>query len=181
MSNNENRKNPAEAKKPAVSLPKGMNRRPWKIVIEAEELPEERNIGEDMAVKWKKETLLPMQIWIDESKAYTRRGTENRIAFQLDTSERLDSDDVGWMDFEGNISPESQTVGDLGEDELGQLRNFVRNNRSALEQIADTDIWLYQIWPDVIKGGNPASEEEIKALDDKVAALAETNRREWKE
>jgi hypothetical protein len=84
------------------------------------------------------------------------------------------------MDFDGNINPESQTVGDLGEDELGQLRNFVRNNRSALEQLADLNIHLYQIWPDVIKGGNPASEEEIKALGDKVAALVETNRREWR-
>ena len=150
-----------------------------KIVIDTEELPEERNIGEDMAVKWKKETLLPMQIWIDESQAYTRRGAASRIAFQLDTSERLNSDYVGWMDFDGNIHPASRTLGELGEDELAQLRNFVRNNRSALEQIADTDIWLYQIWPDVIKGGNPASEDEIKALDDKVAALVEANRREW--
>ena len=171
----------SEAKTPLVSAKTSMNRRPRIIVIDTEELPEERDIGEDMAVKWKKETLLPMQIWIDESKAYTRRGHANRIAFQLDTSERLDSDYVGWMDFDGNIDPISQTVGELDEDELGQLRNFVRNNRSALEQLADTNIWLYQIWPDVIKGGNPASKEEIKALDDKVAALVEANRREWNE
>ena len=104
-----------------------------------------------------------------------------RIAFQLDTSDRPDSDYVGWMDFDGNINPKSPTVGKLAEDELAQLRNFVRNNRSALEQLADTAIWLYQIWPDVIKGGNPASEEEIKALDDKVSALVEANRREWNE
>ena len=151
-----------------------------KIVIDTEELPEERNIGEDMAVKWKKETLLPMQIWIDESQAYTRRGAASRIAFHLDTSERLNSDYVGWMDFDGNIHPASQTLGELGEDELAQLRNFVRNNRSALEQLADLNIQLYQIWPEIIKGGNPAPREGIRTLDDKVAALVEANRREWK-
>lgn len=53
----------------------------------------ERHIGEDMAVKWKKETLLPMQIW-----------------------------------------------------------------------------------PDIIKGGTPATAEEIKSLADKVAALVESNK-----
>ena len=153
----------------------------WLTMDDADAMLEERDIGEDMAVKWKKETLLPMQIWIDEAFGYKVRGRTSRIAFQLDTSDRPDSDYVGWMDFEGNINPKSQTVGKLGEDELEQLRNFVRNNRSALEQLADTAIWLYQIWPDFIKGGNPASEEEIKALEDKVAALVETNRREWNE
>ena len=135
----------------------------------------ERHIGEDMAVKWKKETLLPMQIWIDESRAYERRGPANRIAFQLDASDELKPDSVGWMDLDGNLSPESP-AGELAEGDLGRLRNFVRNNRSALEQLADTAIHLYQIWPDIIKGGTPATAEEIKSLADKVAALVESNK-----
>lgn len=150
----------------------------WMDVEFAEELLAERDIGEDMAVKWKKETLLPMQIWIDESRAYERRGPANRIAFQLDASDELKPDSMGWMDLDGNLSPESP-AGDLGEGDLDQLRNFVRNNRSALEQLADTTIHLYQIWPDIIKGGNPASADEIKALADKVVALVESNRKEW--
>ena len=135
----------------------------------------ERHIGEDMAVKWKEETHLPMQIWIDESRAYTRRGPANRIAFQLDASDELKPDSVGWMDLDGNLSPESP-AGELAEGDLGRLRNFVRNNRSALERLADTAIHLYQIWPDIIKGGTPATAEEIKSLADKVAALVESNK-----
>ena len=151
----------------------------WFTMDDAEAMLDERDIGEDMAFKCKKETLLPMQIWIDEAFGYRVRGRASRIAFLLDTSDRQDSDYVGWMDFDGNIHQENQIVGKLGEDELAQLRNFVRNNRSALEQLADMNIHLYQIWPDIIKGGKPASAEEIKALDDKVAELVEANKKEW--
>ncbi len=138
----------------------------------------ERHIGEDMAGKWKKETLLPMQIWIDESRAYERRGSANRISFQLDASDELKPDSVGWMDLDGKLSPESP-AGKLDESDLAQLRNFVRNNRSALERLADTAIHLDQIWPDIIKGGTPASADEIKLLADKVAVLVESNNKEW--
>ena len=48
----------------------------WLTMDDAEAMLEERDIGEDMAVKWKKETLLPMQIWIDEAFGYKVRGNQ---------------------------------------------------------------------------------------------------------
>ena len=53
-----------------------------------------------------------------------------------------------------------------------RLRNFVHNNRFALEQLADANVALYEIWDYIIKGGDVASDEEIEALNGKVAAFA---------
>ena len=64
---------------------------------------------------------------------------------------------------------------ELGKSDIEMLRNFVLNNQRALEHVADNDIWLDDIWPDIIKGGEPASFEEIQKLNLKVDELIELN------
>ena len=83
---------------------------------------------------------------------------------------KLHSDNVGSMDLDGVVREPGAGRGirGLSAKDVGALRNFVRNNRYALDHIADNDIWIYQIWPDMIKGGSPASEEAICALNAKV-------------
>lgn len=126
----------------------------------------------EMANKWRKETRLPMNIWLDESQTYLRGRHSKRIKFQLNTSDKLKPDFVGSMDFDGNIFPRTLEITKLRRRDLEQLRNFVHNNRHALEMLADMKVWLASIWDDMIKGGNLATEEQVQALNVKVDKAA---------
>ena len=124
----------------------------------------------EMANKSKLETLLPMNIWIDEAQQYVDGRHSKRVKFQLDTSGKLHKNNLGSMDLNGVVR-DPKTEGEIRELDAGDiraLRNFVHNNKYALEHVADMDIWLFQIWPDFIKGGELASEEEIATLNAKV-------------
>jgi hypothetical protein len=125
----------------------------------------------EMANKWQEETGLPMNIWLDESQTYLRGGHSKRLKFQLDTSDRLNPDNVGSMDLDGNIHPKNLKIHGLKSRELTKLKNFVHNNRYALDRLADMEIRLYKVWPYVIKGGELATDAQIAALNAKVDEL----------
>ena len=128
----------------------------------------------EMANKWQEETLLPMIIWIDESQTYKNGRHGKRIKFQLDTSDSLKRKLRGEMDFSGRIYLKKRTPQRairLSAEQINQLRNFVINNRVALIELADTNIRMHEIWNDIIKGGDPATPEQIQALNAKVATL----------
>ena len=150
----------------------------WKP-IDDKDNTQERKLVYEMANRWQDDTLLPMIIWIDETQSYLDGHHGKRIMFQLDTSGRLKkgSENLGSMDLNGKIhNPKSPTkLRGLSAKDLDQLRNFVLNNKYALEHIADMDIHIGQIWSDIIKGGEPASFEEIQKLNLKVDELIERN------
>lgn len=125
----------------------------------------------EMANKYKEETSLPMNIWIDETRSYVDGRHGKRIKFQLDKSEDFDTHNCGSMDFDGNIYPQTLQIRKLSARDLRQLRNFVRNNRRALECVADQKIRLYRIWPDMIMGGKAASAAELAALNARIDGL----------
>ena len=56
-----------------------------------------------------------------------------------------------------------------------QLRNFVRNNRYALEHIAENDLFSDQIADDLILGGEAASEVTVDGLKRKVDEVIDEN------
>ena len=125
-----------------------------------------------MVNKWKSETNLPMNIWIDENQTYLKRGVSKRILLQLNDFYDMSIDESGEMDLDGNIC--SNTVDDimnLDQNQLMQLRNFIHNNRYALQNIADIHIPLFKIWKYMIMGGEIASNDEIKNLNKKVDEL----------
>ena len=80
---------------------------------------------------------------------------------------------MGSMDLSGEIrEPKSMAkLRRLSTSDLTQLRNFIHNNKYALEHIADMNIHIGQIWSYIIKGGELASDEEISALKAKVDEL----------
>ena len=129
----------------------------------------------EMANKNKAQTKLPMNIWIDENQTYINGRHSKRVKFQLNHANRSNPREFGSMDLDGNLHPDDLNIGELSQDDIKQLRNFVLNNKYALEHIADTDIWLDDIWPDIIKGGEPASFEDIRKLNLKVDELVEYN------
>ena len=138
----------------------------WKpIVIDEFELVCE------MSNKNKAKTHLPMNIWIDEAQTYRKGGNSKRIKFQLNHSNKMNLTEFGTMDLDGNLHPSNLDIGELDDSDIKQLRNFVLNNKYMLEHVADAELWLDDIWPYVILGGDVASYEEITKLNLKVDEL----------
>lgn len=138
----------------------------WKpIVIDKSELVCE------MSIKNKAKTHLPMNIWIDEAQTYRKDGHSKRIKFQLNHSNKMNLTEFGTMDLDGNLHPSNLDIGELDDSDIKQLRNFVLNNKYMLEHVADAELWLDDIWPYVILGGDVASYEEITKLNLKVDEL----------
>ena len=125
----------------------------------------------EMSNKRKELTQLPMNIWIDESMTYIDGGHSKQIKFQLDKGNKFNKHNCASMDLDGNIQPPNADLGELKSKDIEQVRNFVLNNKYVLEHVADEDIWLDEIWPSMIMGGEPASYEEISKLNLKVDEL----------
>lgn len=127
---------------------------------------------------WKGQTGLPMNVAIDDGYAYdVQQLPFIQVAFQMDTDDHGNMDNWNAMGLDGTLC--DPDIGELQESDLAQLRNFVRNNRYALERIAENDIFSDQIADDLILGGAAASEEaiaELKRKVDEFMALNESHR-----
>lgn len=124
-----------------------------------------------VANKWKKSTGLPMNIWIDENQTYKLGKHSKRIKFQLDSSEKFNLLNSAALDMDGNMHPEHPRNFQISQADLRCVKNWVHNNRYALELVADVLLDLDDIFPYMIKGGELASPEEIEALHDKCEEL----------
>ena len=122
-------------------------------------------------------TGLPMNIAIDDGYAYdVQQLPFKQVAFQMDTDENLNKDNWNAMGMDGTLC--DPDIGELQESDLTQLRNFVRNNRYALEHIAENDLYSEdQIDGDLIMGGAAASEEAIAELKRKADEIIAQNDR----
>lgn len=125
----------------------------------------------EMVPRSREGTRLPMVVWIDEMQTNERGLRSKRIAFQVDKSNKGEAEDTASMDFDGNVYPSDCDLGEVTEDDLMQLRNFVRNNRYALERICEMDVHFETTWEFLIKGGETASKEKVEALNRKIDEL----------
>lgn len=125
---------------------------------------------------WKGRTGLPMNIAIDDGYAYDIQQLPFiQSAFQMDTDEYDNRDNWNAVGMDGTLC--DPNIGELQEGDLAQLRNFVRNNRYALERIAENDLFSDQIENDLIMGGGTASEEAIAELKRKADEVIARNGR----
>lgn len=124
----------------------------------------------EMATRRPTKTGLPMTIWVDDGKYYLRGGHWKRVKFQLDKGDP-NPNHFGVMDLNGVIREPKTEIRGLHVKDLTKLRNFIHNNKVALEHLADIEIDIDDIWPYIIKGGNIASIEQIEALNSKVDEL----------
>lgn len=116
-------------------------------------------------------TGLPMNIWIDDEGWYKESGHHKRIKFQLDHDKRLKHSLLSVMDLNGVVKVKLPKKIALSQSDIRELGNWVRNNKFALELLADAKIWLTDILPHLIKGGNPASLSRIEKLRRKCEEL----------
>ena len=137
--------------------------------IEIDNTVDESELVCGMSNKRKDLTHLPMNIWIDEAQTYLDGGHSKRVKFQLDTVNKFNKHNIGSMDLDGNLH--CSDIGELSVSDINQLRNFVLNNKYALDKIADNDIWIDEIWGSMIMGGEPASYSDIQKLNLKVDEL----------
>ena len=117
-----------------------------------------------MANRRKVQTGLPVNIWIDEKKGYIDGGHWKRIKFQLNHGTKTFHQPEASMDLNGNVIENTydNTVSELSSKDIKAVSNFVKNNSYALSKVADEDIFMDQFDEVMIKGGEPATEEQIK-------------------
>lgn len=109
-------------------------------------------------------TGLPMNIWIDDEGWYLESGHHKRIKFQLDHAKKLNHSLLSVMDLNGVVKVKLPKKIALTTKDIKELGNWVRNNKYALELLADAKIWLTDVLPHLIKGGSAATEYQIENL-----------------
>ena len=147
------------------------------IKVDNEARAQEEYLVLEMSNKYKEETGLAINIWIDEAQWYIHGKHSKRVKFQLDYSDDIDSDNLGSMGLDGTIFTRKDKLRKLRKKDLIELRNFVLNNRYVLDLVADKKLHLYKIWADIIKGGQPATQEAIDKLNARADELVEEKKR----
>lgn len=120
----------------------------------------------------KKYTGLPMNIWIDDSRAYKRSNHTKRIKFQFDGSNKFMPNELIPMKFDGIIPIENYTT-KLSKINIAKISQWVINNKEALELLADGIISYDDISPYLIKGGEKATTQQKDRLLKAIKKLTE--------
>lgn len=126
----------------------------------------------EMSNFYKNQTGLPVNIWVDAAQEYKKGKHAKRIKFQLNTGKNIGGQETCPMMLNGEI-PKSlitkiENVKDISANEINKVRNFVINNAYALEMAADEKIHDSDFGNVMIKGGEPASDEQKNQLKNEV-------------
>lgn len=115
----------------------------------------------EMSNKRKFQTGLPVNIWIDEGGWYA--GHAKRIKFQLNHADRMANQPSASMTLDGELVLDTydKSVSELSKADIRAVSNFVKNNAFALDKIADEEIYMDTFDEFMIRGGEPASAEQI--------------------
>ena len=126
----------------------------------------------EMANRRKRQTGLPINIWIDENGWYKLGGHAKRIKVQMNYGEKMQNQPFCRMDLYGNIIEDifDKKECEVSTKDLKQVSNYVLNNSYALDKVADEEIFMEDYDEISIKGGKLASEEEIDNLIKEVDA-----------
>lgn len=89
----------------------------------------------------KKDTGLPVNIWIDDM-AWKQTGHWKRIKFQPDKGDRSDTRTFIPMSIEEEPQIKVKKKISINSQEIEQIRQFVRINRDILEKYADQQITI---------------------------------------
>lgn len=143
----------------------------------------EKNLSEDalmeMATLRPKKSGLPVVLYIDDSGSYIRGKHAPRIKFELSRTSSPNTRShasMATMDFNGEVitgKHPPKASDQITNSEIGEIRNFVKNNREALQLVADERIDYDDFVPIMIRGGRPATEQELQELSGKLKELTE--------
>ena len=116
----------------------------------------------EMANYRKRLSGLPVNIWLDECETYKKGRHAPRIKFQLDTNDKM-TNNFASMTFDGVIRTEIKNC-EISSKDIDKVRNFVLNNKYALQMIADGYLFIDEFIMIQIRGGNKATDEQIESL-----------------
>lgn len=128
-----------------------------------------------MANRYKHQTGLPVNVWIDERGAYEKSGHWKRIKFQINYGKRMKNQPDASMDLNGEVVWDTydKRKSEINKDDIECVSNFVKNNSYALDKVADEDILMEDFDVVMIKGGEPATAEQIAEQKRKVDEFIE--------
>lgn len=114
---------------------------------------------QELANYRKRDTDLPVNIWVDESQTYKKGKHYKRIKFQLNKSNQVQKEnfasisliDCKVIDREKVLK---QKNCEISEREFRKLENFVQNNQFALLQIEEGIISESEFLKVLVKGGD---------------------------
>lgn len=121
---------------------------------------------QEMANVRKKQTGLPVNIWIDEAETYKKGKHSKFIKFQMDKGLNFKEPTCPML-LDGTI-PEKVLQCSISKSEIKEIQTFVINNAYALDKLADQLIWKEDFFEFMIKGGDEASKEQIEILQKKT-------------
>lgn len=127
----------------------------------------------EMSCKSKKRTGLPVIIWIDEGQTYKDSKRGQRIKVQGDYADHSKNGaELFDLTLDGETYPKGiENNYEIKKKDLQKVKNYVKNNKYALEKVGDCEIFLDDIFPYMIKGGELADEERVEELKRKVDEL----------
>lgn len=96
----------------------------------------------EMATLRKKDSKLPVNLYIDDSLSYQRGGHSKRIKFQTDKGDRPNTrSNFSSMTLDGDIVestlPRSM---ELSSKDIQNISNFVKNNSNCLSLVSDMEM-----------------------------------------
>lgn len=115
----------------------------------------------------KKQTGLPVNIWIDEAETYKKGKYSKFIKFQMDKGLNFKEPTCPML-LDGTIPEWKQGQCFISKSEIKEIQTFVINNAYALDKLADQLIWKEDFFEFMIKGGDEASKEQIEILQKKT-------------
>jgi hypothetical protein len=104
---------------------------------------------EEMSGLRKRDSGLPVNLWLDDSEHYRRTGHWKRIKFQGDHGDKANPGNMFNMTISENpeIMPKSAvTQIKLSAKEIEKIRQFVKNNYKLLSKLADQDITVFDFF-----------------------------------
>lgn len=137
----------------------------------------------EMATIRKKDSRLPVNIYVDDSMSYKRGRHAMRIKFQPDKSDKPVSRHFVSMTMDGDVIQNTlhhHTIS-LTSREIDMIRNFVHNNVDALEALSDMKIEQDDFKGIMIPGGKAASSsEKERRREGEIAQGLGGTLKEWK-
>ena len=116
---------------------------------------------EEMSTLRKKDSGLPVNIYIDDSLSYKRGGHSKRIKFQTDMGNKPVTSSFATMKLNGELVEKTIQHLEISQKEINEIRNFVINNKECLSLVADMDLdYITFVNSLMIPGGEKATEEQ---------------------
>lgn len=132
----------------------------------------------EMATLRKKDSGLPVNLYIDDSLSYKREKRSKRIKFQTDTGDKPNTrGNFSSMTLDGKVVESTLPKKlEISQKEIEAISNFVVNNYECLSLVADFDLdYDYFKHHLMIKGGELATEEQLKTQKELLDAYLAEN------